>query len=86
MDLTQLVNNHSSLYLRTGRSNNIIVDGKIMIHDVRAIHNHGKGDLELISYNKIGGESHTVYIKGVKTVICDLVYWSKKIDYDELEA
>lgn len=83
MNLTDEIKNNDSVYLRCGRSNNIIVDNKVFIHDVRVIHNHN-GDMEFISYNKEdGSDRQSVTVYNVESIVVESVYWSKKLFFDE---
>ena len=82
MDLTPYIG--ESIYLRTGRYNNVIVDDKIFLHDVRAIHFiDGDGShAEFVCYGK-EKVRNDLYIYNVEKIIVESVYWSKIIDYDE---
>lgn len=82
MDLSEYIG--QSIYLRAGRYNNVIVDDKIFLHDVRAIHFiDGDGShAEFVCYGK-ERVRNDMYIYNVKKIIVDNVYWSKVLDYDE---
>lgn len=86
MDLSEFIG--QSIYLRTGRSNNVIIDGKIFLHDVRAIHfcNGDGSHCEVIMYcdgeNSYPQDKQTAYIYNVSEIIVEMVYGSHKIDYD----
>lgn len=83
MDLTDEIKKNDSVYLRCGRSNNILVDNKVFIHDVRAIHNNN-GNMEFISYNKEdGSDRQSVTVYDVESILVEAVYWSKKLFFDE---
>lgn len=84
MDLSQFIG--ESIYLRTGRSNNVIIDDKIFIHDVRAIHFvDGDGShCELITQRSPDDHNEHTYVYNVSKIIVEAVYWSQKFDYDSL--
>lgn len=82
MDLSEYIG--QSIYLRAGRYNNVIVDDKIFLHDIRAIHFiDGDGShAEFVCYGK-EQVRNDMYIYNVEKIIVDNVYWSKVLDYDQ---
>ena len=81
MNLTDKIG--ETTYLRCGRSNNLIVDNKIFLHDVRAIH-FNNNNAEFISYNKEdGSDRQSVTVYNVESIVVESVYWSKKLFFDE---
>ena len=81
MNLTDKIG--ETIYLRCGRSNNLIVDNKVFLHDVRAIH-FNNNNAEFISYNKEdGSDRQSVTVYNVESVVVESVYWSKKLFFDE---
>lgn len=87
MDLSEYIG--ESIYLITGRSNNVIIDGKIFLHDVRAMHfvNGDGSHCEVIMYNdgkhNYPHDKQTAYIYNVSEIVVEMVYGSHKIDYDK---
>ena len=81
MDLSEYIG--ESIYLRTGRSNNVIIDDKIFVHDVRAIHfcNGDGSHCELRVQASPNDKSDSIYIYNVEKIVVEMVYWSKKFDY-----
>ena len=81
MNLTDKIG--ETIYLRCGRSNNLIVDNKVFLHDVRAIH-FNNNNAEFISYNKEdGSDRQSVTVYNVESIVVESVYWSKKLFFDE---
>ena len=81
MNLTDKIG--ETIYLRCGRSNNLIVDNKVFLHDVRAIH-FNNNNAEFISYNKEdGSDRQSVTVYNVESILVESVYWSKKLFFDE---
>ena len=81
MNLTDKIG--ETIYLRCGRSNNLIVDNKVFLHDVRAIH-FNNNNAEFISYNKVDeSDRQSVTVYNVESIIVESVYWSKKLFFDE---
>lgn len=75
-----------TIYLRTGRSNTVAIDDKMEVHDVRAIHfvNGDGSHCELRVYRDLDSPSDSIYVYDVEKIVVKSVYWSKKIDYDDL--
>ena len=76
-----------SIYLRTGRSNTVRIDEKMEIHDVRAIHfvNGDGSHCEFRVYRDLNSPSDSIYVYDVAKIVVTSVYWSKKIDFDNLD-
>ena len=78
-----LTDDKGSVYLRCGRRNNLIVDNKVFLHDVRAIH-FNSNSTEFISYNKEdASDRQSVTVYNVESIIVQSVYASKKLFFDE---
>lgn len=85
-DLTEHLKQEQSVYLRTGRSNTVRVNGKHHLQDVRAMHIFHKEDgiapdVEFVlAYRP---EDHHIHITlhDVYSVKVEWMGWSKKFDY-----
>ena len=84
MDLTEYIG--QSIYLRSGRSNNVIIDDKMFIHDVRALHfcNGDGSHCEVICYDKTRNR-HSLYVYNVSSIVVESVYWTQHLFKDEDE-
>lgn len=74
MDLSEFIG-PESIHLTAGRSNNVIVDGKVFLHNVRSIH-FANGDgyhVEFVCYDETMN-THELYVYNVSSIIVESVY------------
>ncbi|MBQ6099391.1 MAG: hypothetical protein IJL02_05955 [Methanobrevibacter sp.] len=82
MDLTQFIG-PESIHLIAGCSNNVIVDGKVFLHNVRSIH-FANGDgyhVEFVCYDETM-DAQELYIYNVSSIVVESVYGEQMLFKD----
>jgi hypothetical protein len=77
MNLTEYIG-RESIHLIAGCSKNVVVDGKIFLHNVRAIH-FANGDgyhVEFVCYDETMNPQR-LYVYNVSSIMVDSVYGEK---------
>lgn len=77
MDLSKYIGNNDMVILTANRCNNLLVDNKVFINDVRVIHFFKNNSIELILGNKGTNErvKQHITIRDVSKIIVESVYW-----------
>lgn len=79
MDLSEYIG-PESIHLTAGRSNNVIVDNKVFLHNVRSIH-FANGDgyhVEFVCCGE-GMETQEVYVYDVSSIFVESVYGERQM-------
>ena len=74
MNLTEFIG-RESIHLTAGCSNNVLVDNKVFLHNVRSIH-FANGDgyhVEFVCYDETM-KTQELYIYNVSSIVVDCVY------------
>lgn len=83
MNLTEYIGSES-IHLIAGCYNNVIVDGKVFLHNVRSIH-FANGDgyhVEFVCYDKTMN-TQELYIYNVSSIVVESVYGEQQLFLDE---
>lgn len=86
MDLTKFIGSES-IHLTAGCYNNVIVDNKVFLHNVRSIH-FANGDgyhVEFVCYDETMNIQE-LYIYGVSSIVVESVYGDQIFKEEELVA
>lgn len=84
MDLTKFIGSES-IHLTAGYYNNVIVDNKVFLHNVRSIH-FANGDgyhVEFVCYDETMNIQE-LYIYGVSSIVVESVYGDQIFKEEEL--
>ena len=79
MNLTEFIG-HESIHLTAGCSNNVVVDGKVFLHNVRSIH-FANGDgyhVEFVCYDETMNVQE-LYVYNVSSILVESVYGEQKL-------
>lgn len=80
-DVNQFLNTETDVLMTSGRTNWFTINHNIVIKDVRRVIFHNNGKIELQSWNNDDrSDLHEIRVNGVFNIVCDGVYWSKKVE------
>lgn len=80
-DVNQYLNTETDVIMASGRTNWFTINHNIVVKDVRRVIFHNNGKIELQSWNNDDrSDLHEIRVCGVFDIVCNGVYWSKKVN------
>lgn len=80
-DVNQFVNTETDVLMASGRTNWFTINHNIVVKDVRRVFFHKDGKITIHSWNNDDrSDLHEIRVCGVFDIVCNGVYWSKKVN------
>lgn len=80
-DVNKYVGTETTVLFTSGRTNWFTINHNVVIKDVRQIHFHEDHHIEVVTWNKDDmSDRNEIRVYGVFHIVCDGVYWSKKVN------